>query len=76
MKRVGRRLDVALAAQADGELLRAGARFSEALAAMGTQTFMVKGLYRFKSQDAANQHQLESIARGLASRATRVARVA
>ena len=71
MKRVGRRLDVALAAQADGELLRAGARFSEALAAMGTQTFIVKGLYRFKSQEAANQHQLECIARGLAARAIR-----
>lgn len=73
MKRVGRRHEAALAAQANGELLRAGARFAEALAAMGTQTFIVKGLYRFKSQEAANQHQLECIARGLASRATRVA---
>ena len=73
MKRVGRRLESALAAQADGELLRAGARFSEALAAMGTQTFIVKGLYRFNSQEAANQHQVESIARGLAARAPRVA---
>ena len=73
MKRVGRRLESALAAQADGELLRAGARFSEAMAAMGTQTFIAKGLYRFKSQEAANHHQLESISRGLASRARRLA---
>ena len=71
MKRVGRRLESTLAAQADGELLRAGARFSEAMAAMGTQTFMTKGLYRFKSQEAANQHQLQCIARGLAARAIR-----
>ena len=75
MKRVGRRHEATLAAQADGQLLKTGARFSEALAAMGTQTFIVKGLYRFKSQEAANQHQLECMARGLAARAIRAGRV-
>ena len=71
MKRLGRRLEAPLVSQPSGELLKAGVRFSEALAAMGTQTFIAKGLYHFASHEAANQHQLDCIARGLAARAMR-----
>ena len=68
MKTVGGRLQPALAFEAQGELLAAGARFSESLAAMGTQTFIPKGLYRFSSLEAANRHQFDCIANGLAAR--------
>lgn len=73
MRVVGQRREPALVAQASGTLLTASARFGETLSAFATDTFIPKGLFRFRSAEAANQHQLDCIAKGLARRALKAA---
>lgn len=61
MKRIGSRIEPLVVARASGELLVQGARFSEALAAMSHARYIRKGVYRFKSHEAANRQDLESV---------------
>jgi hypothetical protein len=65
MKVVGSRLEPALAGRASGEALATGARFSESLAALAKSTFIPKGVYRFKTHEAMNQHQEDCLASGM-----------
>ena len=65
MKRVGARREAAVVQQASGRLLAEGARFNEALAGLAPTTFVPKGVYRFKSHEEANRHELDCLARGM-----------
>ena len=51
--------------RASGEALAAGARFSEAVAHLAKTTFIPKGVYRFKTHEAANKHQQDCVALGM-----------
>jgi hypothetical protein len=51
-----------------GESLAVGARFSESLSMLAgakASTFMRKGVYRFKSHEEANAHQLDCLTLGM-----------
>jgi hypothetical protein len=65
MKTVGRRHEPQVTALASGEALSAGARFSESLSRLAPSTFIPKGIYRYKSHEAANKHQQDCLARGM-----------
>ena len=66
MKQVGSRREPPIALQASGAGLRDGARFSETVARLAGIGFVPKGVYRFKSHEAANRHDLECLARAMA----------
>ena len=66
MKQIGNRRAPEITAQASGTALIAGALFSESIARLAPSTFIPKGIYRYKTHEAANQHQLECLARGMA----------
>ena len=61
MRTVGSRQEAPLAALASGALLTEGARFSEALAALGPGTGFPKGIYRYRTHEEANQHQQDCL---------------
>jgi len=65
MKTVGIRREPQITEQASGDALTAGARFSESLSRLAPSTFIPKGVYRFKSHEAANKHQQDCLARGM-----------
>ena len=65
MKTIGSRRQPQMTAHASGEALAAGARFSESIAHLAKSTFIPKGIYRFKSHEAANKHQQDCLARGM-----------
>ena len=71
MRLIGKRRQPELTATASAEALRCAGRFGATLAAFGTDSFIPKGLYRFRDHEAANRQQLDCIARGLAQRALR-----
>jgi hypothetical protein len=56
MRQVGSKRERALAVNASGALLAEGARFNEAISRLSQTTFVPKGIYRFRSHDAANRH--------------------
>jgi hypothetical protein len=66
MKTVGHRQPSPLIRHASGDRLADGARFCETLASFCPTLGIAKGVYRYASQEAANQHWLECIARGMA----------
>jgi hypothetical protein len=69
MRTIGKRIVQELSPTPSGEMLVAGARFSSSIAAMSSlngQIFMPKGVYRYKSHEAANEHMNECIALGMA----------
>ena len=51
--------------RANGEALAEGARFSEAVSHLTRSTFIPKGVYRFKTHEAANKHQQDCLALGM-----------
>ena len=65
MKIVGHRRESAISSQATGALLAEGARFNETMARLAPSTFVPKGIYRFKSHEAANQHEQDCLVRGM-----------
>jgi hypothetical protein len=65
MKTIGSRRQAFITERASGEALAEGARFSEALAYLSKTTFIPKGVYRFKTHEAANKHQQDCLARGM-----------
>lgn len=69
MRQVGLRREPAIVEQASGLLLIEGARFNEAIARLAGTTFVPKGVYRFKSHDEANRHEVDCLVRGMGLRA-------
>jgi hypothetical protein len=65
MKTIGHRSEPELLSQANGAALAAGARFSEGIAHLAKSTFIPKGVYRFKTHEAANKHQQDCLARDM-----------
>ncbi|MFZ4652388.1 MAG: hypothetical protein ACOYLV_16880, partial [Rubrivivax sp.] len=65
MKQVGHRQERPLLDQPSGERLVEGARFSEAVAALGYAGFP-KGVYRYRTHAEANQHEAECLAQAMA----------
>ena len=65
MRQVGSRLEPELVERASDLLLAEGARFNEAVSRLAPTTFIPKGVYRFRSHDDANRHQLDCLVRGM-----------
>lgn len=65
MRQVGTRREPAMVEQASGLLLAEGARFNEMVARLAPTTFISKGVYRFRSHDEANRHELGCLVRGM-----------
>lgn len=68
-RQVGSRHEPQLSGAPTGALLKEGALFAETFIAFHTSTYIPKGVYRFKTHDEANRHQMESLAIGLGLRA-------
>jgi hypothetical protein len=66
VKTIGHRQPPPLTRQASGAQLEAGAKFSETLACLSPLLGIVKGVYRYPSHEAANQHWLECVAHNMA----------
>ena len=73
MKQVGSRRFPNISLQASGLLLKQGALFNEALAHLAPSTFVPKGVYRYSSHMAANQHALECLSLGMGKKAAKLA---
>lgn len=67
MKIIGHRHPPPLTPQASGVQLAEGARFNETLARLSPTLGIAKGVYRYPTHEAANQHWLECIARNMAN---------
>jgi len=70
MKIIGKRRESVMTARAAGASLAEGARFSESISYLAKTTFVPKGVYRFKSHEAANQHAQDCLVRGMGQLAT------
>jgi hypothetical protein len=68
MRTVGQRKERPISLLASGVLLAEGARFNDEIHRLptGDKTFIPKGVYRFKTHEEANQHQLDCLAKGMA----------
>jgi hypothetical protein len=67
MKIVGHRQSAPLTQQASGAQLIEGAKFNETLACLSPNLGIVKGVYRYPTHEAANQHWLECVAHNMAN---------
>jgi hypothetical protein len=65
MRQVGSKRERPLAINASGDLLAEGARFSEAISQLSKSTFVPKGVYRFRSHEAANRHAEDCLVEGM-----------
>jgi hypothetical protein len=61
----GRDASEGVALNASGSLLAEGARFNESVSWLSQSTFVPKGIYRFRSHEAANQHAEDCLVRGM-----------
>jgi hypothetical protein len=59
--------------RSSGLLLKQGALFNEALAHLVPSTFVPKGVYRYSSHFAANQHALDCLSLGISRKAAEAA---
>ena len=68
MRTVGHRKPRPLTFSGSGASLAEGARFNDEMHRLpgGSRTFVRKGLYRFKTHDDANRHDLACIVAGMA----------
>jgi hypothetical protein len=71
MRTVGRRTDPPLEAAASADALQRGLAVVDAAATFGwaTSTGQRKGVYRFATFEAMEQHRVESLAQAMAERA-------
>jgi hypothetical protein len=71
MRTVGHRKEPPVTFSASATLLAEGARFNDEIHRLptGNRTFIPKGIYRFKSFDEANRHDLDCIVAGMAQAA-------
>jgi len=65
VQRVGKRREAERVEKASGLLLAKGARFNEVMARLAPTTFVPKGVYRIKSHEEANRHELDCLVRGM-----------
>ncbi|MDR2452758.1 MAG: hypothetical protein LBE85_13585 [Candidatus Accumulibacter sp.] len=68
MKIAGFRKERPIGSQASGELLVEGARFNDEIHRLptGGMTFIPKGVYRFRTHEEANRHQMDCLVEGMA----------
>lgn len=69
MRTVGHRQPSPISFAASAARLAEGARFNDEIHRLpsGSNSFVPKGVYRFKTHAEANQHQLDNLAEGMAS---------
>ncbi len=69
MRTVGNRKSPPLALAGPSQRLLAGARFNDEIHRLptGDRTFVRKGVYRFRTHEDANRHDLECVAAGMAA---------
>lgn len=68
MRVVGRRKERPITFLSSADALAEGARFNDEIHRLptGGQTFIRKGVYRFKSFEESNRHDMECLAKGMA----------
>jgi len=68
MRIIGRRREQPITFFASAALLVEGARFNDEIHRLptGGQTFIAKGVYRFKSFEEANRQELDCLVKGMA----------
>ncbi len=68
MRTIGRRKEPPITFYASAALLAEGARFNDELHRLptGSQTFVPKGVTRFKTHEEANRYDLECLVSGMA----------
>lgn len=68
MRTIGHRKEHPITFSASGALLVEGARFNDEIHRLptGNQTYILKGIYRFKSFEEANRQDLECLVEGMA----------
>lgn len=69
MRTVGHRQPHPISFAASAARLAEGARFNDEIQRLpsGNDSFIPKGVYRFKTHAEANQHQMDCLAKGMAS---------
>lgn len=69
MRTVGSRHPTPISFAASAALLAEGARFNDEIHRLptGNDSFIPKGVYRFKTHAEANRHQQDCMAKGMAS---------
>jgi hypothetical protein len=67
MRTIGRRTGHPITFSASARLLAEGARFNDEIHRLptGDRTFIPKGVYRYKSFEEANRHDLDCIVAGM-----------
>ena len=67
MRSIGQRKERPISFSASADLLMEGARFNEEIHRLptGNNTFIPKGVYRFKTPEDANRQQLECLVEGM-----------
>ena len=73
MRTIGHRKERPITFSASATLLLEGARFNDEIHRLptGRSTFIPKGVFRFKSHEAANQHQQACLIEGMVEIALR-----
>jgi len=68
MRTIGQRKQRPITFSASASLLLEGARFNDEIHCLptGRSTFIPKGVFRFKTHEAANQHQQACLIEGMA----------
>ena len=68
MRTIGNRKEHPITFSASATLLAEGARFNDEIHRLptGSQTFIPKGIYRFKSFEEANRQDLDCLVKGMA----------
>lgn len=71
MRTIGRRTEPPIFFSASAKLLAEGARFNDEIHRLptGNRTYIPKGVYRYKSFEEANRHDLDCIVAGMAQAA-------
>lgn len=71
MRTIGHRKERPITFSASAALLAEGARFNDEIHRLptGNQTFIPKGVYRFKSFEEANRQDLDCLVEGMAQTA-------
>ena len=67
MRRVGHRKERPISFSASAALLAEGARFNDDMHGLptGTSGFIPKGVYRVRTHEVANRHQLDCLVEGM-----------
>jgi hypothetical protein len=71
MRKIGKRKQRNLSLNAEESDIKSAMSFNDGLQKLptGNTTFIRKGVYHFKTHEEANEHWLNAVAKGMASRA-------